>query len=128
MITPWGRSDSETRFARGLTAVTTPSHGGFMVGKAYARKHLSAAAQAAGENFGSYLAYEEDIDAAIILFELPQTRITFTHSTTEELFDSLSYWRPAYLEARGLAPNPERFKARQESDARYYSAQRGEAQ
>jgi hypothetical protein len=118
MNTPWGRSDYEKRFDRGLTLVGTPSHGGFLVGRAYASKHLSAAAQAAGDLFGDYLAYEEDCDAAIILLECPQTRAAFTSEITDaSLIDDLSYWKTGYLIARGLTPNPDRVKAREAQDA-----------
>ena len=100
MNTPWGCSDNEKRFGRGLTWVGTPSHGGFLVGRAYARKHLSQAAQDAGDPFGSYLAYEEDCDAAIVLYELPFTREGFSNVSDQELLDSLSYWETPYLLAQ----------------------------
>src|ERR1700758_1777363 len=103
MFSPWGMSDSEKHYERGLTWVGTPSHGGFLVGKAYARKHLTAAAIAEGALFGQYLAFEEDCDAAIILFELPQTREGFSNVTEEDLLLSLSRWHPRYLAARGIA-------------------------
>jgi hypothetical protein len=107
MSTPWGNSDSEKRYERGLTWVGTPSHGGFLVGKAYASKHLSPAAIAEGEPFGQYLAYEEDCDATIILYELPVTREGFSHVTDADLVDSLSRWHPQYLAARGIAVTAE---------------------
>jgi len=110
MFTPWGNSDSETRYERGLTWVGTPSHGGFLVGKAYAKQHLTPAAQAVGQSFGQYLAYEEDCDAAVILYELPKTREGFSNVLDAELIESLSRWHPEYLAARGLAPTAEPIK------------------
>jgi len=107
MVTPWGNSDSETRYDRGLTWVGTPSHGGFLVGKAYARKHLTPAAQNVGVPFGQYLAFEEDCDAAVILLELPQTREGFSHVSDAELVESLFRWHPEYLAERGIAPTAE---------------------
>jgi len=107
VITPWGNSDSEKRYDRGLTWVGTPSHGGFLVGKAYARKHLTAAAQAVGEPFGQYLAFEEDCKAAVILFELPATREGFSSVSDAELIHSLSVWESEYLAARGITPTAE---------------------
>jgi hypothetical protein len=109
MITPWGNSDSEKRYERGLTWVGTPSHGGFLVGKAYAQKHLTAAAIAEGQAFGQYLAYEEDCDAAIVLYELPATREGFSHVIESDLLDSLSRWHPAYLAARNIPATAEPF-------------------
>ena len=109
MFTPWGNSDSEKRYERGLTWVGTPSHGGFLVGKAYAQKHLTPAAVAEGKPFGQYIAYEEDCDAAIILYELPATREGFSNVTDSDLLLSLSRWHPEYLKARGIAATAERF-------------------
>jgi hypothetical protein len=109
MLTPWGNSDSETKYERGFTWVGTPSHGGFLVGKAYARKHLTAAAIAEGEPFGQYLAFEEDCDAAVVLFELPATREGFSSVTDDDLLLSLSRWHPKYLAARGIAATAEPF-------------------
>lgn len=107
MFTPWGNSDSETKYDHGLTWVGTPSHGGFLVGKAYARKHLSPAAIVEGEHFGQYFAFEEDCDAAIVLYELPQTREGFSHVSDAELIESLSHWHPKYLAARGIEATAE---------------------
>ena len=107
MITPWGSSDSEKQFERGLTWVGTPSHGGFLVGKAYARKHLSPAAIAEGSPFGQCLAFEEDCDAAIVLYELPASREGFSNVTDADLLESLSRWHPKYLAARGITPTAE---------------------
>jgi hypothetical protein len=106
-MTPWGNSDSEKRYDRGLTWVGTPSHGGFLVGKAYARKHLTPAAIAAGMPFGPYIAFEEDCLATIVLYELPQTREGFSDTSEERLIESLSAWVPTYLKARGIAPTRE---------------------
>jgi hypothetical protein len=107
MITPWGNSDSEKHYERGLTWVGTPSHSGFLVGKAYARKHRTPAAQAVGEPFGQYLAFEEDCKAAVILFELPATRVGFSSVSDAELIHSLSVWESGYLAARAIAPTAE---------------------
>lgn len=109
MFTPWGNSDSEKYYERGLTWVGTPSHGGFLVGKAYALKHLTAAAIAEGAPFGQYLAFEEDCDAAIILYELPATREGFSNVTKEDLLLSLSRWHPEYLAVRGIVATAEAF-------------------
>ena len=119
MRTPWGDSDYEKRIQRGLTWVSTPSHGGFMVSRTVAAKLLTPAAIAAGQSFGDYLAFEEDCDAAIVLFELPQTREGFSNVSDTDLLESLSYWHIPYLTARGITPKPEQVKARQDFDAKY---------
>jgi hypothetical protein len=123
MHTPWGVSDYEKKIQRGLTWVSTPSHGGFMVARATAEKLLSPAAVGCGEQFGSYLAYEEDCDAAIVLYELPQTREGFSHVTDAELLESLSYWRIPYLEARGITPNPEQVARRKQFEMEFAAYQ-----
>ena len=77
------------------------------MGKAYARKHLTPAAIAEGEPFGQYIAYEEDCDAAIVLYELPATREGFSHVSDAELIERLSRWHPKYLAARGISATAE---------------------
>jgi Domain of unknown function (DUF7007) len=119
MNTPWGRSDYEKKFERGLTWVSTPSHGGFLVARGTAERLLSPAAIAHGDPYGEYLAYEEDCDAAIILYELSQTREGFSNVSDAELIESLSYWHIPYLTERGITPNPAQVKARAEFDAKY---------
>jgi len=71
---PWGKVDNEVKFARGLIWVETASHGGFLVGLGFADRFLTGAARARGKQWGSYLAYEEDCDCLIVLYELPETR------------------------------------------------------
>jgi hypothetical protein len=110
MFTPWSNSDYEKHFERGLTWVSTPSHGGFMVGRAYARKHLSPAAIAAGMPFGQYICFEEDCLAAIVLYELPATREGFSNVTDSDLLETISRWNPEYLAARGIATTVEPMK------------------
>jgi hypothetical protein len=119
MNTPWGFSDSRKTFERGLHWVSTPSHGGFMVSRGLAETILTPAAIAQGKQFADYLAYEEDCDAAIILYELPQTREGFSHVSDAELIESLTYWHLPYITARGISPNPDALQRRKEFDARY---------
>jgi hypothetical protein len=111
--TPWGISDSKTTLARGVSWVGTPSHGGFLVTKTAANKLLSAAAIKRGREFGAYLAFEEDCDAAIVLLELPQVlRLKWSTSvpTKEALVKSLSMWHADYLLEHGVEPDLEGLK------------------
>jgi hypothetical protein len=108
-MTPWGTSDSETEVVKGIIWCNTPSHEGFLVGKAVAKKLLTPAAQAVGRPFAQYLAYEGDCDAAIVMLELHATRDGFWNVTDECLIESLSHWHPEYLAARGIAPTAEAF-------------------
>jgi uncharacterized protein DUF7007 len=46
MNTPWGKSDSKITLTRGISFVTTPSHGGFAVTPNAALEYLSTSAVA----------------------------------------------------------------------------------
>lgn len=70
METPWGKADKAVKLAEGIYSVSTPSHGGLMIGAGVARK-LSAPAQQIGEQFGPWLAYEEDCAYAAVFAERP---------------------------------------------------------
>ena len=45
MYSPWGEVQHKEVYQRGLTWVSTASHGGFMVAKGFAQRHLSDAAR-----------------------------------------------------------------------------------
>jgi hypothetical protein len=123
--TPWGKSDSKITIARGLSFVTTPSHGGFMVASGYAKKHLSQAAQARGLKYGGtkfnqedyYLAFEEDCDYAIVMLEMHDFLVgvsvlefPINLPTKEKLIESLSRWHADYLIEIGVTPTAEGLK------------------
>jgi hypothetical protein len=103
--TPWGKADYQYKIQRGVALVNTPGHGGFLIGQGIAQTYLSPEAIKAGEPFGSYLAYEEDVDAAIVLFEHPELieRLGFVNTTNQDLLQTLVTYRKDYLVARGLA-------------------------
>ncbi len=114
MNTPWGKSDSKTTYMRGVSFVTTPSHGGFMVADAAARKLLSPSALLRGEQYGNYYAFEEDCDYAIVMLELQESQplpdvLSFPINipTRESLVASLSRWHADYLIERRITPDPE---------------------
>jgi len=104
-MTPWGAAQSVTRVERGLLIVSTSGHGGIMVARGYAAKHLTVAAQNRGVKYGSYLCYEQDCASVMVLLELPQ--ITRSPKATEEtLIEELSLSLSDYLIERGIAPEP----------------------
>lgn len=116
MITPWGMSQTQEQLDKGVWHVTTAGHGGFLIGKGWAKKHLSAAGRAAGSGFGSYLAYEEDLDWMVLAFETMFTlfpgyffKYASKPMTEQEQADyihrGLSRWNPEYLIARSLEPS-----------------------
>jgi hypothetical protein len=111
--TPWGKSDSKITLARGISFVTTPSHGGFAVTPTAALQYLSTAAVSRGKKYGGYYFFEEDCDASIVLFELPQAlRLKWSTGVPikEELIKSLSRWHADYLIEVGQEPDAEGLK------------------
>ena len=129
MDTPWGTADDIEEYEPGLTWVGTPSHGGLMITKEYAKEHLSKAAQKRGEAYDNYLCYEEDCAFAIPYLELlPRLHDRFfaysTHYTTfhermEYLIKVISRYNADYLIERGIKPEPKAYAdylAHRESD------------
>ncbi len=106
MKTPWGKTDSIQRIVRGLSFVSTPSHGGFAVADGFARKHLSSAALLRGHRKNNYHFFEEDCDAFIILLEIPASR-QGTLTDEKKIIEGLSRWRADYLTERGITPDPD---------------------
>ena len=69
---PWGDVDSCEEIVPGVFNVFTPSHGGYMVRKNIALRHLSFAARSKGTVWGNFLTYEEDCRWAILAWERPE--------------------------------------------------------
>jgi hypothetical protein len=115
--TPWGKSDSKVTYRFGVSFVTTPSHGGFMVSPS-AQSLLSEAARKRGKQYGSYLAFEEDCDAYIILLEIMHSgeampdvlKYLVNIPTRERVLEGLSSWHADYLLERGIQPTAEGLK------------------
>ena len=105
--TPWGRADMQQVVERGVAWVNTPGHGGFLSGRGIAKTYLSEAARKRGMSFGAYLAYEEDCDAAIVLYEHPELFPLLGMGGYDELLASLTYWQESYLRERGIEPDAE---------------------
>ena len=72
MPTPWGKADCKVRIAKGVYEVSTPGHGGILVGAAIAIDSLSAEALQVGERFGHFLAFEEDCAYAAVYADRPE--------------------------------------------------------
>lgn len=110
---PWGKVDHSVKVCRGVTSVSTPSHGGFLISIGVAEKKLSPAARKYGMKWGGYLAFEEDIDANIIFLEIPESRSVLLNPelcTEESLIKNLSAWSADYLLERGITPDQEAYK------------------
>ena len=73
MLTPWGARDFSKQLVPGVYSVSTPSHGGYMVGAKVAETFLSQAARLfVGERWGSWYAFEEDCAWTVIGLEHPE--------------------------------------------------------
>jgi hypothetical protein len=109
MNTPWGKSDSKTTLAKGISWVGTPSHGGLAVTPAAALTYLSTAAVRRATSYGSYYFFEEDCDYAIAFLELLPTGMLSKLGgipTREALIESLSRWHADYLIESEITPDP----------------------
>lgn len=103
MFTPWGISQQVDKFARGFNQVYTASHGGYMIAKGFAERHLSPVARSYGMEYGNYLAYEEDCLWAIAAYELREfwTQIfnpSIPEVRAEEIIRrTIEHYYPEYL-------------------------------
>jgi hypothetical protein len=70
MPTPWGRAQMTAIYKPGLMRVETAGRGGFLLSRQFAEEKLSEAGRKRGEEYGGWLAYEEDCAAGIIVYEL----------------------------------------------------------
>ena len=128
--TPWGSAQESISISRGVSFVSTASHGGIMVTRAAADKLLSEHAKKRGMHWSGYLCYEEDCDAAIVEYDSSELRSkailmgVYGENRTEQhvketAYKSLSFWNADYLLDAGVAPEPasyEEWKARKEAD------------
>lgn len=113
MSCPWGAIQNTETLERGIAWVSTASHGGLRVAKGYAESILSdrclAKATARDDN---YYWYEEDVDWAYAILDLPHLWTTKMHYTEyvndvpKHLLKVLSAYDPAYLEVKGIKPIP----------------------
>lgn len=108
--TPWGKSQQSTIIERGVTFHSTAGHGGFLVTRKYAEKHLTRSAINRGVEWGNYLTYEEDCAAYIIFFEVPKSKKLLVSSLSEtDLIKKLSRWYPDYLVELQYDLDPEEY-------------------
>lgn len=112
--TPWGKSQHQRKVERGLTFHTTASHGGWLISKGFAEKRLTKAAIRRGLEWNGYIAFEEDVDADIILFELKEARtevfgVVRDYDREDAVFKRLSRWHPDYLVELKYEPDPEEY-------------------
>jgi len=108
---PWGAIQHSEEITPGVRFVSTSRHGGIMITKNFAEKHLTPACRKHGLVYGDYYCYEEDCLWAIPAYELPQYwRKIFSYMKVENpeqyLYRTISAWNAEYLLERGIAPDP----------------------
>jgi hypothetical protein len=96
-----------------------------MAERKWADAHLSEAAQAEGEEYGYYIAFEEDCACSVVLFEYPHKAYTALFCNTpmdkieEDARQSIAFWLPLYAIKMGLPYNRDR--ANKMADEGWYS-------
>jgi len=88
--TPWGKSDSSTKIARGIVSYSTPSHGGIHVSKGLLAKMPEPFRKTNGW-------YEEDCEWCMVALSFPQffsdENVKAAHQTARQYFpDQYEAW------------------------------------
>ena len=101
MHTPWGKADSQTRIASGITFYSTPSHGGIKLSPGRVEQMPTALRGLSGypDNW-----YEEDVAYAAVVDTGPQEFADAGYYETaaqarEEATATLNRWYPDELAA-----------------------------
>jgi hypothetical protein len=120
--TPWGKAQNSLCHLRGVSTVSTSSHGGMMITRTFAHKYLSKQAIELGERYQNHLCYEEDVAYLIPLFDLREHRsqlmadFPFWKGKTsleieQYLIEQLSGTFPEYLQSQGVEPSGEAYES-----------------
>jgi uncharacterized protein DUF7007 len=111
--TPWGTADSVERGTHApddVLFVSTPGHGGILVGRESAQL-LSPAARVLGTPFEDWLAFEEDGRWAVVVYEHPEWCEGIYDQGPDAIRASarwcLERWHAAYLAAHKRASRAE---------------------
>lgn len=127
---PWGQVQHSNKVVRGITIVSTASHGGLMATEKAAQQWFSPAALANAMRIPGYYCWEEDCQIDIAIYDAKSLWERFcsvlpglTSKPMDEMLAkikrSISGWYPDYLLAKGETPDPETYaiyKARKESE------------
>lgn len=119
--TPWGAAQHVETLFRGCAAVSTAGHGGLMVAPATAAKLLSRAARKEALIHAGYLCFEQDCAVTVAVYDSPAIRAALydeerlvaaggEDALIKSMHLSLSTYYVDYLEAIGVAPDPEKRK------------------
>lgn len=104
---PWGKIQYSHNYGKGIRAVSTSSHGGFMLTEDAAHRFLSISARNLALKYQNYYCFEEDCDALIVMYEIPVTR---GDAFFGDIVKGLSRWHPDFLIGHGTSPDPEPFR------------------
>lgn len=93
MFTPWGRADFTEKVADGITAVSTPSHGGYRLAADRQANMPDALRVDSGSSVGWY---EEDCDWALVAVAFPEE---FLREHVAEARETVKQYHPDRWEA-----------------------------
>ncbi|WP_368262846.1 DUF7007 domain-containing protein [Clostridium disporicum] len=110
---PWGGIQYSKVIVRGLKAVSTAGHGGYMVTEKFAEKYLSEACKKRALTYSNYLCFEEDCDWAILAFDVLEdfgdkmkSEETTLEAYRNSLLETVSLYNADYLLEIGVEPSP----------------------
>lgn len=92
MLTPWGKSDSIENIAPGIAFYSTPGHGGFLISQD--RRDDMPEAIRQFQTFAGGNWYEEDCDAALVVFSFPTL---FSFAQINAARRTIAYYHPELL-------------------------------
>jgi len=109
---PWGGIQASQVITRGMKAVSTAGHGGYMVTEKFADKYLSEPCKKRALIYSNYLCFEEDCAWAILAFDVLDhfgDKMKSEKVTLEEyrdgLIKTLSLYYADYLLEIGVEPS-----------------------
>lgn len=128
--TPWGAAQQSINIVRGITMVSTASHGGLMATEKAANEWFSPAALQAAMRIPGYYCWEEDCQMDIAIYDakflwdkfcnvLPGLTTKPMDEMLAKIKRSISGWYPEYLLAKGETPDADAYaiyKARKDSE------------
>lgn len=98
MHTPWGVAETKQQLAVGVYLVRTAGHGGILIDKTVAPDMLSEKARLVGKPWEAFLAFEQEHEMMVVLYEHPELYPWVEEELTEKFAeDSLREYHPEYF-------------------------------
>ena len=102
MLTPWGVAHIKQQLDEGVFLIKTAEHGGLLIEQEIAATLLSERALRIGKVWESFLAFEQDHDMMVVLYERPELYPWVEEDLTEKFAeDSLHAHHPDYFTPEG---------------------------